>query len=64
MFALSGETHKYLIEPRSKNRHIKIPLKKIYIRFPKMLSTSEKKEEWNLFKSVRKQVQLAKDYAP
>ena len=62
MFALPEETHKYLTEPISKTRHIKISLMKRYIRFSKMLATSEKKAVWNLYNNVRKDCQSNTGY--
>ena len=41
MFALPRETHKYLLEPISKPKHIEISLMKRYIRFSELLATSE-----------------------
>ena len=57
MFALPRETHKYLIEPIRKTRHIKISAMKSYIRFSKMVSTSEKKDARDCFNSTRKDCQ-------
>ena len=62
LFALSRETHKYLIQPISKTRHIKISLMKRYIRFSKKFSTSEKNAARNLFNSARKHCQSNTGY--
>ena len=62
MFALPRETHKYLIEPLSKTRHIKLSLMRRYIRFANVLLTSEKKAAWNLFNCVRKDCQSITGY--
>ena len=62
MFALPRETHKYLIEPLSKTRHIKLSLMRRYIRFANVLLTSEKKAARNLFNCVRKDCQSITGY--
>ena len=62
MFTLPSDTHKYLLEPISKTRHIKISLMKRYIRFSEMLATSKRKAVRNLYNNVRKDCQSNTGY--
>ena len=53
MFSLPRETHKYLIEPISETKHIKVSLIKRHLRFYNMLSASKKNGLRNLYHEIK-----------
>ena len=62
MLSIPRETHKYLIEPLSETRHIKVSLMKRYLRFTEMLSESRKNGMRNLYNAIRNDCQSITGY--
>ena len=62
MLSLPRETHKYLIEPLSETKHIKISLMKRYLRFCNMLSESKKNALKNLYYDIKQDCRSTTGY--